>query len=133
MSILVDSYFWQQWPIWPEFTGLYFNVVQGKSSEWGVRHDSFTSHLKYEIDAYTRVQVSPWHTYIASYLPKLLLASLPLSFIGLITDQRRIIALLFPPACFVALISNLGHKEWRFVVYVVPFFNVAAARGARWM
>ncbi|PPQ98171.1 hypothetical protein CVT26_003217 [Gymnopilus dilepis] len=112
MSILVDSYFWQQWPIWPEFTGIYFNVVQGKSSEWGV---------------------SPWHTYIASYLPKLLLASLPLSFIGLITDQRRIIPLLFPPACFVALISNLGHKEWRFVVYVVPLFNVAAARGARWM
>jgi alpha-1,6-mannosyltransferase len=33
----------------------------------------------------------------------------------------------------MALISCVGHKEWRFVVYVVPVVNVAAARGARWM
>ena len=27
----------------------------------------------------------------------------------------------------------LGHKEWRFIVYVVPLYNVAGARGCFWM
>ena len=34
---MIDSYFWKQWPLWPELHGILFNVVQGKSSEWGVR------------------------------------------------------------------------------------------------
>jgi alpha-1,6-mannosyltransferase len=39
VTLLVDSYFWQSWPwlTWPEMQGIYFNVVQGKSAEWGVR------------------------------------------------------------------------------------------------
>ncbi len=37
LTVLVDSYFWQQWPLWPELYGIYFNVFQGKSAEWGVR------------------------------------------------------------------------------------------------
>lgn len=36
LTILVDSYFWGQYPLWPELYGVYFNVYQGKSSEWGV-------------------------------------------------------------------------------------------------
>ena len=27
----------------------------------------------------------------------------------------------------------LGHKEWRFIVYVVPLWNVAGAKGCAWM
>jgi len=34
---MIDSYFWKQWPLWPELHGILFNVIQGKSSEWGVR------------------------------------------------------------------------------------------------
>lgn len=78
------------------------------------------------------LQVSPFHTYMTSYLPKLLLSSLPLSMVGALSDARTR-SLLMPALGFIGLISALGHKEWRFVVYVVPMFNIAAARGAAWM
>ncbi|KAH9481156.1 putative Dol-P-Man:Man(7)GlcNAc(2)-PP-Dol alpha-1,6-mannosyltransferase [Psilocybe cubensis] len=111
LTLFVDSYFWNKSLLWPEFSGIYFNVIEGKSSEWGT---------------------SPPLTYITSYLPKLLLGALPLSIIGFAIDHR-IRSLLLPSMAFIALISNLGHKEWRFIIYVVPIFNVAAARGSKWM
>ncbi|KAF4614053.1 hypothetical protein D9613_007414 [Agrocybe pediades] len=106
LTVLVDSYFWNAFPLWPEFSAIYFNVLEGKSAEWGV---------------------SPPSTYFISYLPKLLLGSLPLSIIGIFIDNR-LRTLLLPALAFVALMSMLGHKEWRFIVYVVPACNIAAAR-----
>lgn len=47
--------------------------------------------------------------------------------------DSRIRAVLAPHIAFVALISLLAHKEWRFIVYVVPVFNISAARAGRWM
>lgn len=38
LTVLVDSYFWQRWPLWPELHGVYFNAIEGKSAEWGVRY-----------------------------------------------------------------------------------------------
>ncbi|EPT01710.1 hypothetical protein FOMPIDRAFT_133302 [Fomitopsis schrenkii] len=111
LTTLVDSYFWQDFPLWPELHGVFFNVVEGKSAEWGVL---------------------PYHTYFTSFLPKLLLGSLPLAAVGFLLDSR-VRVLLFSHLCFIALLSCLGHKEWRFVVYVVPAFNIAAARGATWI
>ncbi|KAF9001544.1 Alg9-like mannosyltransferase family-domain-containing protein [Cyathus striatus] len=110
LTVAVDSYFWSsESPLWPEFAGIWFNIVEGKSAEWGV---------------------SPFHTYITSFLPKILLGSLPLALLGAIVDPR-IRSLLLPSAVFISLISNIGHKEWRFIVYIIPIFNIAAARGAR--
>ncbi|GJE85804.1 glycosyltransferase family 22 protein [Phanerochaete sordida] len=111
LTVAVDSYFWQQWPLWPELYGIYFNVIQGNSAEWGV---------------------SPFHTYFAIYLPKLLLTSIVLAVFGALIDGR-IRTLLFPSTVFILLLSFLGHKEWRFLVYVVPVFNIAAARGATYL
>ena len=65
--------------------------------------------------------------YFSSYLPKLLLSSLPLSGLGFLLDPR-IRSLLIPYLAFIGIISGLAHKEWRFVIYVVPAFNIAAAR-----
>jgi alpha-1,6-mannosyltransferase len=78
------------------------------------------------------MQTSPVHAYFLAHLPKLLLGSLPLAVFGAVLDNR-IRALMHPPVLFIGLISCLGHKEWRFIVYVVPLFNIAAARGAWWM
>ncbi|THH04867.1 hypothetical protein EW145_g5206 [Phellinidium pouzarii] len=111
LTVFVDSYFWSKWPLWPELHSLYFNVYQGKSADWGV---------------------SPFHTYVTSLLPKLLLSNTPLAALGLLIDGR-IRSLLVSPISFIALISCLEHKEWRFIVYTVPIFTVAAARGASWM
>ncbi|KAG9126543.1 dolichyl-P-Man:Man(7)GlcNAc(2)-PP-dolichol alpha-1,6-mannosyltransferase [Ceratobasidium sp. 392] len=122
-TVLVDSYLWNRWnpPLWPELSGILFNVYEGKSAEWGT---------------------SPYHAYLTHHLPKLLLASLPLAIFacvpGLPFEQttagkrldRTVRGLLAPYVVFVLLISGLGHKEWRFVVYVVPMVNVAAAVGA---
>ncbi|KAF9514619.1 glycosyltransferase family 22 protein [Hydnum rufescens UP504] len=110
-TICVDSYFWDQFPIWPELAGVRFNVLDGKSSEWGT---------------------SPAHAYITVHLPKLLLGTVPLSLVGLLID-RRMRSLLFPAIIFVALISGLGHKEWRFIVYIIPLVNIASCRGAAWL
>ncbi len=52
--------------------------------------------------------------------------------LGAILD-KRIRGLLVPYVAFLLLISGLGHKEWRFVIYSVPAFNIAAARGANWL
>ncbi|QRW03751.1 glycosyltransferase family 22 protein [Ceratobasidium sp. AG-Ba] len=125
-TILVDSYFWNQWnpPLWPELSGILFNVYEGKSSEWGT---------------------SPFHAYLTHHLPKLLLASLPLAIFACVPLSLKSISNSNDPkdtssddpkgtaqgGAFVLLISGLGHKEWRFVVYVVPMANVAAAVGAQ--
>ncbi|KAI6107933.1 glycosyltransferase family 22 protein [Pisolithus sp. B1] len=111
LTVAVDSYFWNQWPLWPELYGFYFNVYLGKSAEWG-----------------TSAPLS----YFSAHLPKLLLGALPLAVLGSILDHR-IRSLLLAPFLFVLGLSALKHKEWRFVVYVIPLVNIAAARGARWM
>jgi len=109
LTILVDSYFWGQYPLWPELYGVYFNVYQGKSSEWGV---------------------SPFYAYFLVHMPKLFLSSTFLIPIGFLADSRMDV-LVVHTLSFVMCLSFLGHKEWRFIIYVVPLLNIAAARGAR--
>ncbi|KAH7342008.1 Alg9-like mannosyltransferase family-domain-containing protein [Rhizoctonia solani] len=120
-TVFVDSYFWNEWSplIWPELSGILFNVYEGKSSEWGT---------------------SPWHAYLTHHLPKLLIGSAPLALYACTPSttehkenkpQSPVLELLTPYIIFTLLISALGHKEWRFIVYVVPMINVVAAVGAK--
>jgi alpha-1,6-mannosyltransferase len=104
VSVTLDSVLWNRL-IWPEGSGLLFNVVQNKSSLYGV---------------------SPWHYYFSSALPRALLGSLPLVMLGLLL-QPRVRRVVIPAIFLVCAFSFLPHKELRFVIYAVPLLNVAAA------
>ena len=117
LTVTVDSYFWSRFPLWPEWDAFYFNVVEGKSSAWGT---------------------SPWYFYLFDALPRLLLN--PLSYliciptaIAVKATRQRSIDILVPLLAFVGIYSILPHKEWRFIVYVVPAVTAIAAVGASWI
>ncbi len=115
ISVPLDSWFWQR-PLWSELSSFIFNVVHGQSSEWGT---------------------SPWYTYLAIMMPKLLLNPLVWVF--------NVFANFFPPLrgaytrinlaawLYVAIYSLQPHKEARFIIYAVPPMTAAAALTANWI
>lgn len=116
-TVPIDSFFWQSFPLWPEWIAFYYNTIQGHSADWGV---------------------SPWYFYFADALPRLLLnpasylLCIPIALLNAAT-RRRSLDLLVPLLSFVALYSFLPHKEWRFIVYVVPGLTGVSAAGASWI
>lgn len=116
VSVPIDSYFWQK-PIWPELAGFYYNVIQGKSADWGT---------------------SPLHYYFSSLLPKLLLNPLILILfipLGLILPsiKQECRDLVIPSMLFIAIYSLQPHKEARFIIYVVPPITAAASLAASYI
>ncbi len=116
-TVLIDSYFWQSFPLWPEWVAFYYNTIQGHSADWGV---------------------SPWHHYLANALPRLLLnpatylLCIPVAVLNMAT-RRQSLDLLVPLLSFVGLYSFLPHKEWRFIIYAIPGLTGVAAAGASWI
>jgi alpha-1,6-mannosyltransferase len=116
-TVPLDSFFWQSFPLWPEWTAFYYNTVQGRSADWGV---------------------SPWHYYFLNALPRLILnpatylICIPVALLNMAT-RKRSLDLLIPLLSFVALYSLLPHKEWRFILYVIPGLTGIAAAGASWI
>ncbi|KAF2771809.1 hypothetical protein EJ03DRAFT_349039 [Teratosphaeria nubilosa] len=116
-TVSIDSFFWQQFPLWPEWVGFYYNTILGKSSEWGT---------------------SPFHFYFVDALPRLLLnpityvVCMPLALTTKATQQTSQ-DILIPHGMFILLYSFLPHKEWRFVVYSIPAFTAVASAGAAWI
>ncbi|EKV07142.1 Alpha-1,6-mannosyltransferase subunit (Ecm39), putative [Penicillium digitatum] len=117
LTVYLDSTFWQSFPLWPEFEAFRFNVLAGQSSEWGTE---------------------PWSFYFMNSLPRLLFN--PLSYLLAIPVALRqpatrspALALLTPALSFVALYSFQPHKEWRFIVYIIPSLTAVAALGAAYL
>ncbi|KAK4499184.1 hypothetical protein PRZ48_009697 [Zasmidium cellare] len=111
-TVGVDSFFWQQFPLWPEWVGFYYNTILGKSSDWGT---------------------SPFHFYFANALPRLLLN--PMTYLVCIPSALSVspsVDILLPQIVFIAVYSLLPHKEWRFIIYTIPTFTAVAAGGAGW-
>lgn len=117
LTVPLDSFLWDKYPEWPELTSFLFNVIQGKSSDWGV---------------------SPVHFYFTSALPRLLLNpalyAICIPFALLHPTLRNSAVLLSGPSLlFVAMYSLLPHKERRFIIYILPNLTTVAAVGASWI
>jgi len=121
-TVAVDTHLWSA-PSFPELEGLLFNVIGGHSSEWGVE---------------------PWNYYLLS-LPKLLLNPLaPVLIAGsifiawkssfsFVDTLRKLRYIILVPLLYVSGFSLLAHKEWRFVIYILPLLTVATSISASYI
>lgn len=120
ITVPFDSIMWHRF-VWPEGEVFLFNVVQNKSSDYGIL---------------------PWHWYFSTAIPKGLLLSIffiPLAFTRLSHDKRisfhpcqldlEALPYFVPVAAFIGLYSFLPHKEIRFIFVAFPMLNVFAAKG----
>jgi alpha-1,6-mannosyltransferase len=117
LTVPLDSYLWQQYPLWPELTSFLFNVYEGKSVDWGV---------------------SPWHYYLTNSLPRILFnPAVPVVCIptALLNSALRPYSwdLFIPNIAYILIYSFQPHKELRFIVYAIPALNALAAQGATWI
>ncbi|KAI0280292.1 GPI mannosyltransferase [Russula aff. rugulosa BPL654] len=110
LTVSIDSYFWGHWPLWPSFRASISTFMKARAPNG----------------------VSPFWTYFSTSLPRLLMVTNIFTVYGFYHNPR-IRSLVRPAIGFVFLMSFLGHKEWRFIVYVVPMLNIAAAQGAQVM
>lgn len=101
-TVLFDSFMWGRW-VWPEGDGLFFNVYQNKSHEWGTY---------------------PFLWYFYSGVPRAMLFSI---FFVPFATKKCVKNFLSLPLLFILTYSFLPHKELRFIMYVIPLLNVCAA------
>ena len=117
LTVPLDSYFWLQYPLWPEFSAFAYNILDGQAANWGT---------------------SPFFFYFTSAIPRLLFNPLTYQIFGPFAIavphlRSQVLDLLLPNLAFVVLYSFQPHKEWRFIIYIIPPFLAVSAAGASWI
>lgn len=131
LTTCVDSYFWGRLIV-PEFEAFKFNIVHGQSVNWGVE---------------------PYGAYFSKYIlnffrPPHVIVLAILGFLNdpahdgkplRLTEEKKIVVthparhslriLFIASIVFVAIMSFQPHKEWRFIVYIIPVWTLLAANG----
>lgn len=101
VCLCIDSHYWQQRFMWPEWRVFLFNAVANRSHEWGTQ---------------------PWHWYFTRALPSACLFVYPLAL-----TKLSVLTPFWPMLPFLAVMSWLPHKELRFIFHLIPLLNLAAA------
>lgn len=127
ISFFVDSYFWGRLCV-PELEAFYFNVVQGNASQWGAHpFSAYFTELLWKL-----------------FKPPIVLLLLPSGLLsdpaddgtnpfskktpGITHPSRNSLRILtISCLIYVFVMSFQPHKEWRFIIYVVPVFMMLAA------
>ncbi|SGZ57058.1 CIC11C00000005786 [Sungouiella intermedia] len=127
----IDSYFWGHLVV-PEFESFRFNIVHGQSVHWGV--EPYSAYFSKYIVNFFR----PPHVLVLAAVGLLndpAHDGTPMTFTK---DNKIVIShparhslriLFFASIIFVAIMSFQPHKEWRFIVYIIPVFTLVAANG----
>ncbi|EGF79315.1 hypothetical protein BATDEDRAFT_89648 [Batrachochytrium dendrobatidis JAM81] len=108
ITVAIDSYFWEEVGVWPELESFMFNVVEERSKDWGV---------------------SSYHSYFTSLVPRIAPLSFAMSFVAWRFSRSAVHRYWRVVYAFLVIYSILAHKEWRFVIYVMPMLNLIAAIG----
>lgn len=132
LSVLIDSYFWGKLMI-PELQSLRYNVIEGKSANWGT---------------------DPFMAYFEKYIPQLFNPPVVLILAGLgfmidladdlsadkrdtNTTTKQVISrpkdylriLVVSCVVYMFIMSIQPHKEWRFIIYTIPIITLCAGNG----
>lgn len=132
LTFSIDSYFWGRATV-PELEAFVFNVVSGNSAKWGV--EPYAAYFKKYILNFFR----PPHVLIFSifgFLEDPVIEKNPP-----VTSEKQGEVITHPAKnslrilavsalLFVSIMSFQPHKEWRFIVYIVPVFFLLAGNGA---
>lgn len=131
VSVTVDSYFWGEW-LWPEFESFRFNILHGKSVEWGV--EPYGAYFKKYLLNFFR----PPHVLLLAVLGLLVDPANDGTPTEVTEDNKLVVThparnslrvLSLSSILYIAFMSRQPHKEWRFIVYVVPILTLQAANG----
>lgn len=131
VTLSVDSYFWGSWLV-PEFEAFKYNVFFGNAAKWGT--EPFSAYFSRYLANFFR----PPHVLVLSLLGFFsdpASNGTPMQF----TDDNKVVVthparnslqiLVTLAYLFVLAMLRQPHKEWRFIVYIVPVVSLAAANG----